>query len=346
MSAMKNRICGRGIYTLMLGFLLMGILSAVLTLEGSAFGRAQLKDKNEFYEALIELIKEGASTATLSITFDPAQINMDEFEERAKVEGEYFAANIPSFQFKETKTGSGYDIEILMGSIYNPTVFQEKKLDVVVDGIVKECQGMSDYEKIKYVHDYLVLNCEYEGTADGAYQALCNKRACCNGYARGFLRVMEAMDIPCKYTTNYEHAWNTVYLDGKWYNLDATWDDLGGDGISYEYFLKSNAEWGGEGPAMATAASSYPLSGLDKKYEYPDFMLRANIRLAIITLVSGTVLILLFRFMKNLRNNKAETRYQNNMQKINSLYTVDRSNEYVSPYENTGEVRRDNWDRH
>lgn len=98
------------------------------------------------------MIKEGASTATLSITFDPAQINMDEFEERAKVEGEYFAANIPSFQFKETKTGSGYDIEILMGSIYNPTVFQEKKLDVVVDGIVKECQGMSAYEKINSLY--------------------------------------------------------------------------------------------------------------------------------------------------------------------------------------------------
>ena len=41
----------------------------------------------------------------------------------------------------------------------------------------------------------------------------------CNGYA-------DAMAIFLDYKiSNDEHIWNLVYLDGKWYHLDLTWDD-------------------------------------------------------------------------------------------------------------------------
>lgn len=147
-------------------------------------------------------------------------------------------------------------------------------LDIRVKEIAKEIEGLSRYEQIKYAYDYVILNCEYSFKYDGAYNALVRGHACCNGYAGAFLEIMEELNIPCKYTTGEDHAWNTVYLDGYWYNIDTTWGDDGGDEISYDFFLKSNAEWQGAGPAVADAPSSYSTQNLEKRYDFPDFAAR------------------------------------------------------------------------
>jgi transglutaminase/protease-like cytokinesis protein 3 len=44
-----------------------------------------------------------------------------------------------------------------------------------------------------------------------------------------------------------EHVWNIVKVDGKWYNIDLTWDDPildnGESMISYDFFLKNNEDF-------------------------------------------------------------------------------------------------------
>ena len=95
----------------------------------------------------------------------------------------------------------------------------------------------NDYEKIKYVHDYLVDNISYDESLEASnthnmYGALVNKTCVCDGYANAFQYLMlelgiNSMNIP-GYTTAGEteyHQWNAVELDGKWYMIDVTWDD-------------------------------------------------------------------------------------------------------------------------
>jgi transglutaminase/protease-like cytokinesis protein 3 len=43
------------------------------------------------------------------------------------------------------------------------------------------------------------------------------------------------------------HAWNIVKVEGKWYNIDLTWDDplsYNGEAVlTYDYFLKNTKEF-------------------------------------------------------------------------------------------------------
>lgn len=121
--------------------------------------------------------------------------------------------------------------------------------------------SMSDVEKIKAAHDWLVKNTTYENTyynrensSNFVYNLIYNKVAVCQGYTVTFYVMMTELNIPCTIiggqgatsTGSEAHAWNAVKLDGYWYYVDVTWDDpvLNGssnypDGanISYQYLL-------------------------------------------------------------------------------------------------------------
>lgn len=125
--------------------------------------------------------------------------------------------------------------------------------DRVVDTLITS--GMSDYDVVKTLHDYLVTHCDYDYRVDignmpfishQAEGALLNGTAVCSGYAKAYEILLDAAGIPCETITGYAggyHAWNLVQVDGEWYHVDATWDDptnKGGDYIRYTYFLKSD----------------------------------------------------------------------------------------------------------
>lgn len=126
-------------------------------------------------------------------------------------------------------------------------------------GLIDE--GMSDLEKIIFIHDYLCIDVEYayedylNGTvshdAHSLKGALLDKSAVCDGYASAFQYYMLLLDIPCNTIINSDHAWNQVYVNGNWYFVDVTWDDPVWDyygSVSHQYLLKSkeaflNHDW-------------------------------------------------------------------------------------------------------
>ena len=69
------------------------------------------------------------------------------------------------------------------------------------------------------------------------------KFAVCQNYSELFLEMCMRAGIPCVMQTGVgnggSHAWNKVYIDGRWYYVDCTWDDPVGQGhvLRYDYFL-------------------------------------------------------------------------------------------------------------
>ena len=55
--------------------------------------------------------------------------------------------------------------------------------------------------------------------ADGIFN---NGKAVCEGFAKAFLIMSKIENIPCVFVTGNDHAWNKVYLNGKWYGVDST----------------------------------------------------------------------------------------------------------------------------
>ncbi len=145
--------------------------------------------------------------------------------------------------------------------------------------LARELAGESDFETVKNVHDYLIRQFEYdqreenknhtdiEGFRDGVMV--------CSGYGLAAYFLLSENGIPVRIITGYgggdnpkesNHLWNMVKVDGFWYNMDVTWDDLGGDRIGYEYFLKNDAEFPGH-TRLDFYAGSY-FSNLVARHSY------------------------------------------------------------------------------
>lgn len=138
-----------------------------------------------------------------------------------------------------------------------------------VKKIAKAYRGLgSDYEKIKAVHDYICSYNAYQRISGGAYMTICNGNAACNGYGLAFYEVMTELGIPVTYECGNNHMWNRVMVDGKWYNIDLTWDDPGRGEVRYDYFLKCDAHWGDHDFGGSDADKSLTVRGLSAKEYY------------------------------------------------------------------------------
>lgn len=128
----------------------------------------------------------------------------------------------------------------------------EKKAESIIAGIPA---GSSDYDKMLYIHDYIVKNTAYSHDKVGslvcglwgtAYGCIVQGDAICQGYAEAFTYFMNLLDIECGMvrgtTGDSGHIWNYVNLEGEYYWIDVTWDDPdeqgdSGGGVLHSYFL-------------------------------------------------------------------------------------------------------------
>ena len=107
-----------------------------------------------------------------------------------------------------------------------------------------------DLAKVKAIHDYVARALTYDWTSyrlgvvpqKKASEALATGTGVCQDYSRLFAAIARAAGIPTRIITGTgdgePHAWNRVYVNGQWLDVDVTWDDQENHGIIYDYFLK------------------------------------------------------------------------------------------------------------
>jgi hypothetical protein len=118
--------------------------------------------------------------------------------------------------------------------------------DVALEIINGANKYTTDYQKLLYVHDWFVYNIKYDYSYQNhdMYNALVNKSVVCEGitYAYGYILNNLGINNSAAMSDSMNHIWNTVQLDGKWYNIDLTSDIANAEvnGYSSAYFLKSD----------------------------------------------------------------------------------------------------------
>ena len=132
--------------------------------------------------------------------------------------------------------GGDYKIGISVNKAYTDKEIEE--INKVVDKVISEkiTNSTPTREKIKIIHDFIIDNAEYDKLkynnkndttykSNTAYGVLIQGYGTCNGYADAMAIFLDKLNIINYKISNDEHIWNLVYLDGKWYHLDLTWDD-------------------------------------------------------------------------------------------------------------------------
>lgn len=129
------------------------------------------------------------------------------------------------------------------------TALAKQKYDSAADKLIAGITpDMPEFERELILHDRLAKKVVYDLNAPyahNAYGALVNGKAVCDGYTKAFQYLLQKVGIQSFMATGIgnggKHAWNIVRIDGKYYNVDLTWDDQKSD-IIYTYFNITDEE--------------------------------------------------------------------------------------------------------
>lgn len=181
----------------------------------------------------------------------------------------YFLANtvVADTEFKHFIFIDKEYMYLLMDEQYAVSCVQRQEVSAKIQESLNEIGAalqtcVSDYEKVKYLYDYILEHTTYDwddymytmamgggvlnihahniaGVLDGDEDT----KSACEGYAETLAFLCNYFGIECQVVTSAEmnHAWNVVKVDGVWYWADPTWDDSnieGGGEITY--FLKGD----------------------------------------------------------------------------------------------------------
>lgn len=114
------------------------------------------------------------------------------------------------------------------------------EVEQVTKEFVKTIKDLSDEEKAKAIHDWILEGAEYDESVSlphirNTYGAIIQKKCVCAGfaYAYKYAADMAGLDTiiisgngisPNDNMQSGPHAWNNVYVNGKWLLTDTTWD--------------------------------------------------------------------------------------------------------------------------
>ena len=115
------------------------------------------------------------------------------------------------------------------------------KMEQTKNDIMSNMDGTgSDFEKVKYINDWLcdnntynnetkVTKMRYQITSAMVYGAMGDdykeKYPVCQGYAFALKYLCDEANIPCTVVTSATHMWNLVKLKDEYYVIDTTWND-------------------------------------------------------------------------------------------------------------------------
>ncbi len=145
-------------------------------------------------------------------------------------EGDYIYYSFSGYSFSLSISGNRFTADITFR--YHTTSGQEQEVTERVNSLLAswDTSSMSDMQKVKLVHDYIVTNVEYDYSYSkySAYNALIEGSSVCQGYALLTYRMLRGLGLQTRIISGLgnsdRHAWNIVKIGNKYYNIDCTWD--------------------------------------------------------------------------------------------------------------------------
>lgn len=114
--------------------------------------------------------------------------------------------------------------EVTVNDAARPSVTQI--VNDAVDLCRQETNG-SEYDMALWLHDWTLDQLEYDHSLNwcSAESGLTRHQGICESYQRIYSKLLDAAGIANGRITGNGHTWNAVKIDGKWCQMDLTWDD-------------------------------------------------------------------------------------------------------------------------
>lgn len=203
---------------------------------------------NELENVLIEQM--GRYTQHFGVRYSGSLDNIEENLKKSVKKDPYINSNVRSMGWEITSNSKTSNIDFDINYIITSSkrIEADKKIKSILSEIISPY--MNDHEKVKAVHDYIVLNGKYDSTMQyySDYDLLTQETSVCNGYALLTYNMLNELNIPVRLISGTAkgelHIWNMVKLGDYWFHLDTTWDDPVPDMnmVSYSYYMLTDKE--------------------------------------------------------------------------------------------------------
>ena len=150
-------------------------------------------------------------------------------------------------------------IEMVPGYLFQKNKIQDhqKAMEARVKKLARQAEKLNEREKVLFIHDFICQNVHYDKLkkpySHEIIGALGHGVAVCEGISKAVKILCDTLGIWCiiaiseadpEKNIKYRHAWNIVRIGGKYYHLDATFDNTLSNelGIRYDYFCVSDGQ--------------------------------------------------------------------------------------------------------
>lgn len=133
----------------------------------------------------------------------------------------------------------------------NKVMEHQKAMDARVKKLARQAEKLNEKEKELYIHDFICQNVRYDKLKKAYSHEIIGPLGqgvgVCEGIAKSVKILCDALGIWCMIAISganpekgvkYRHAWNVIKIGGKYYHLDATFDNSLGnpEEVRHDYF--------------------------------------------------------------------------------------------------------------
>ena len=132
-----------------------------------------------------------------------------------------------NFYFYDKPSGITYLRTTAVVTVNDPS---RPSITQIITGAVAQCRQETDgseYAMALWLHDWELDQLEYDRSLNycSAESGLTRHLGTCESYQRIYAKLLNAAGIANGRVEGNGHTWNAVKIDGKWCQMDLTWDD-------------------------------------------------------------------------------------------------------------------------